>query len=282
MATPIASTAKTAGKNTCVVPHKSPSPTKQATWVLTTRVPDFYAVAPDEKPIHDHRTGRKCALCNGSLLDSIIHFGEFLPEQALELARQHAGKADLCLALGSSLTVPPACDIPEAVGRRRGAALAVCNLQDTPLDELCRLRVHARADDLMARVMARLGIPIPPFVLRRRLVVAGSRPDDARQRPGGRLWQVVVRGEDVDGTPSSFLRAVRCANVRRVARSEPFCIVFRRDPEVGADITLELEFMGHYGEPNLEIKYRYGGQDDEKAVYQLEYSHVTGEWNTIV
>lgn len=45
---------------------------------------DFYAVAPDEKPLRDHRTGRKRVLYNGNLLDSAIHFGEVPPEQAFE------------------------------------------------------------------------------------------------------------------------------------------------------------------------------------------------------
>ena len=42
---------------------------------------DFRAVTSYEKTVHDHRTGRKCALCGGVLLDSIINFGESLPEK---------------------------------------------------------------------------------------------------------------------------------------------------------------------------------------------------------
>lgn len=127
----------------------------------------------------------------------------------------------------------------------------------------------------MVRVMAALAIPIPPFVLRRRLVVRSA--PGARGRAG-----VLVCGEDVDGTPVSFLRSVRCLDSRRVVRSEPFRISFRGDLEAGAEVRLELEFMGNYGEPNLEIMYQYPGQDGEDAVYGLEYHHVTGEWNVVV
>lgn len=120
--------------------------------------------------------------------------------------------------------------------------------------------------------MDNLGIPIPPFVLRRKLVVAEA------QNERGQL-HIVVRGEDVDGTPVSFLRSVKCTNNRRHVRSEPFSIGFRGDPEAGMEVKLELEFMGHYGEPNLEITYNVGEEGGNEAVYSLEYSTVTRKWS---
>lgn len=233
---------------------------------------DFYAVAPDDKPATYHETGRKCAICNGILLDTIINFGEFLPEKPLKLARQHAKKADLCLVLGSSLTVPPACEIPETVGCSRRASLIICNLQDTPLDELAEARIHARTDELMVRVMEKLELPIPAFILRRRLIVMSG---DTSTR--GR-FQVQVRGVDLDGTPASFLQSVKCANNRRFVRAEPFDIGFRSRPDAGTEISLELQFMGHYGEPNLNMRHTYGGQESEETVYELEYDPATGHW----
>ncbi|KAI0838844.1 DHS-like NAD/FAD-binding domain-containing protein [Hypoxylon sp. FL0890] len=232
---------------------------------------DFQAVASYEKTVHDHRTGRKCARCGGVLLDSIINFGEPLPAQALQLARDHAEKADICLVLGSSLTVSPANEIPGIVGYRRGTTLAICNLQDTALDGLADPRIYSRADELMARVMAKLDIPILPFILRRRLLVQMESAGDERQ-------QLRINGVDVDGTPVSFLRSVKLDNNRRVARSEPFVINFRGAQDPGTELKLELEFMGHYGEPNLDITYEYGGEDDAQILYLLEYSPQTGEW----
>ncbi|KAJ4294916.1 hypothetical protein N0V88_005155 [Collariella sp. IMI 366227] len=120
------------------------------------RAQDFDAVAPYTRSIRDHRTGRKCAVCTAPLHDSIINFTEDLPERELNLAFEHAGKADLCLVLGSSLTVTPANEIPEAVGsrRRRGAKLVICNLQDTPLDGMAELRVHGPTDEGMMYLLA--------------------------------------------------------------------------------------------------------------------------------
>ncbi|KAL7628021.1 hypothetical protein AAE478_002217 [Parahypoxylon ruwenzoriense] len=236
---------------------------------------NFRAVATYERTVHDHRTGRECARCGGVLLDSIINFGEYLPAQSLQLAHEHAEKADLCLVLGSSLTVSPANEVPGVVGRRRRAKLAICNLQDTPLDWLTDLRIYSRTDELMIRVMAKLDIPIPSFILRRRLIV---RTESA----GGGRHQLRVSGVDVDGTPVTFLRSVKLEYNRRVARSEPFIIHFRGDIEPGTQLRLELEFMGHYGEPNLDVWYEYvdGDEGDAQTLYLLEYNPQTGEWRT--
>ncbi|EGY22013.1 hypothetical protein VD0002_g8530 [Verticillium dahliae] len=236
---------------------------------------DFRAVSTYEKSIRDHRTGRRCASCHGVLLDTIINFGETLSAATLQRARDHAASADLCLALGSSLTIPPACEIPEAVGRRRFSDLVICNLQATPLDGLARQRVFARTDDLMAAVMAKLGLAIPAFRLRRRLVVGLETTGDERH-------VLRVRGVDVDGTPATFLRSVRVAHARRPARTEPHVIHFNARLPVGAPLSIELEFMGHYGEPSLEIAHEYNGVQDGDTRYGLEYDPESGQWATSV
>ncbi|KAH6634663.1 DHS-like NAD/FAD-binding domain-containing protein [Chaetomium sp. MPI-SDFR-AT-0129] len=268
---------------------------------------DFRAVADDTSSILDHRTGRRCARsnCGGPLHDTIINFTESLPERDLSLARHHADRADLCLVLGSSLTVTPANEIPEAVGRRAGrvnrsrgkgvrkggkveveggsggttgVTLAICNLQVTPLDEMAGLSVHAKTDDLMVRVMRELEMEIPEFILRRRLAVLV----EATAGPGrGRGRKLVVAGVDVDGTPVSFLRTVKLVGSRRVLKVEPFAFDLRGDAAEGAlEVQLELEFMGHYGEPNLEINHVVeDGNVAVEAVYVLEYNPRNGEWN---
>ncbi|KAI1401564.1 DHS-like NAD/FAD-binding domain-containing protein [Hypoxylon fuscum] len=232
---------------------------------------DFRAVASYEKTVHDHRTGRKCARCGGVLLDSIVNFGESLPAEPLQLARDHAQQADLCLVLGSSLTVTPANGIPEVPGRRKGAKLAICNLQDTPLDNLADMRIHSKTDELMVRVMAKLDLPIPSFVLHRRLMVQMESTGNERR-------QLKVTGVDVDGTPITFLQSVKLEYNRRVVRSEPFTINLRSDLDPGTELKLQLEFMGHYGEPNLDIIYEYSGEGDGQTLYLLEYNPQNGEW----
>ncbi|KAK8126606.1 uncharacterized protein PG998_002365 [Apiospora kogelbergensis] len=231
---------------------------------------DFRAVSTYEKSIHDHRTGRKCALCDGVLIDTIINFGEPLPAESLQLARDHAEKADLCIALGSSLTVTPANEIPETVGKRKAAKLVICNLQETPFDKSSILRVFGKTDDLMERVMEKLAIPIPTFMVRRLLII---RIGSETGRPS-----VKIEGVDVDGTPATFLQTVKLENNRRVVRTEPFIINLRDELETGTQLNLVLEFMGHYGEPNLELSHVYDDAEGALALYLLEYNPLTGQW----
>lgn len=206
--------------------------------------------------------------------------------------------------LGSSLTVTPANEIPEAVGKRAGRVnrsrgkgvrkggkgeveggsgsttgptLAICNLQETPLDEMSGLRVHAKTDDLMVRVMRELEMEIPEFILRRRLAVL---VEATAGQGRGRGRKLVVAGVDVDGTPMSFLRTVKLAGSRRVLKAEPFAFDLRGDAAEGAlEVQLELEFMGHYGEPNLGITHIVEeGNSAVEAIYVLEYNPRNGEW----
>jgi mono-ADP-ribosyltransferase sirtuin 6 len=167
--------------------------------------------------------------------------------------------------------VTPANEIPEVVGQRRGAKLAICNLQKTPLDRLSDLRIDSKTDDLMTRVMEKLNIPIPPFILQRRLVVEMETQE-------GKRHQLTVYGVDVDGTPITFLRSVKLHENRRVARSEPFVINFRGDLESGVELKFELEFMGHYNEPNLEITHIYYNERDTRTLHLLDYNPHAGEW----
>lgn len=101
--------------------------------------------------MHDHKTGRKC-VCGGDLYDSIINFGENLPEWELDAGFENSYKADLCLAMGSSLTVTPAADMPAEVGKRK-KNLVIVNLQKTPLDKYAKLKIHAFCDKVMEKLM---------------------------------------------------------------------------------------------------------------------------------
>ncbi|KAK0747212.1 DHS-like NAD/FAD-binding domain-containing protein [Apiosordaria backusii] len=210
---------------------------------------DFRAVALYTKTVTDHRTGRKCSMsgCNGVLLDTIINFGE-------------------CF-----LTVPPACTIPEIVGKNKKGKLAICNLQSTPLDHIVdeeSMRVFAKTDDLMIAVMGHLGLEIPLFVLRRILTVKVEMGERDRN-------QIILQGVDVDGTPSTFLRSVKLEGSRRPAVAEPFTLVFRMEDREDLELKLELEFMGNYLEPNVEILH---SAKQLERLYLLEYSLYTREW----
>jgi NAD-dependent SIR2 family protein deacetylase len=77
--------------------------------------------------MHKHDTDRKCPNCKIPLQDSIINFGENLRGEDLQNGFKNCERADLCIAMGSSLRVTPAADMPEIVGEK-GRDLVIINL----------------------------------------------------------------------------------------------------------------------------------------------------------
>mmetsp|Transcript_130167 Transcript_130167/g.417731 ORF Transcript_130167/g.417731 Transcript_130167/m.417731 type:complete len:352 (+) Transcript_130167:86-1141(+) len=105
-------------------------------------------------------TGRHCdrARCGGALRHSGVGFGQDLSEKITDKAWKECERADLCLALGSSITVTPASDMPAYVAERhRGKpdkGLVIANLQSTPCDGQAALRLNGMVDDILERVEA--------------------------------------------------------------------------------------------------------------------------------
>ncbi|KNC51606.1 transcriptional regulator [Thecamonas trahens ATCC 50062] len=65
----------------------------------------------------DHKTGRRCEAegCDGELVDSIVNFGEALPEDQYATAHAASAAGDVALVLGTSMRVSPACDLPQLI-----------------------------------------------------------------------------------------------------------------------------------------------------------------------
>ena len=131
-----------------------------------------------QNSVHEHKTIRKCdnSSCKGDLYDSIVNFGENLPEREINESFEHAEKADLCLAMGSSLRVTPAANIPQIVGKKND--LVIVNIQKTPLDKHASLRIYSMCDQFMELVMKKLEFEIPEFTLTRRISVKIDKNED--------------------------------------------------------------------------------------------------------
>jgi len=79
--------------------------------------------------------------CGGFLKPATISFGQDLRREDLERAEQAATKADLVLALGSTLSVYPAANIP-LMAARRGAPYLIINRGPTEHDDLRELTLR--------------------------------------------------------------------------------------------------------------------------------------------
>jgi NAD-dependent deacetylase len=97
----------------------------------------------------------ECIACGGILKSATISFGENLVGDDLDRAQLDAMRADVFLALGSSLVVYPAAGLPE-IALRAGARLVVFNAEPTPFDSyadaVVREPLEAVLPDLVARV----------------------------------------------------------------------------------------------------------------------------------
>ncbi|HEX2118426.1 MAG TPA: Sir2 family NAD-dependent protein deacetylase [Acidimicrobiales bacterium] len=76
-----------------------------------------------------------CVLCGGLLKSATISFGQSLVAADLLRAERAARECDLMLAVGSTLTVSPACDLVP-VAAASGARVVIVNAQPTPFDAL--------------------------------------------------------------------------------------------------------------------------------------------------
>jgi len=83
-----------------------------------------------------------CDACDGIMKSMTVSFGQALPADVLMDSMQRARECDLMLAMGSSLVVYPANEVP-ATAKRHGAKLVILNRDETPLDDYADLVIRA-------------------------------------------------------------------------------------------------------------------------------------------
>jgi len=197
---------------------------------------------------HDKRTGRMCTVpqCGGALCRTVVNFGQSLPELTWEAAQDNADACDVMLSLGSSLTVTPAADLCAQIGeafvneilvnqydpnanRTPKHHLVVVNLQKTPMDNICSLRIFAKIDDVMVGLMRELSMPIPEWRLQRLLKVAVA-PIDGRDD----AKSLTVSAIDVDGITATVFKQPRLSNNGRQinAKGQEAVLPRLRNPDV--------------------------------------------------
>jgi len=83
-----------------------------------------------------------CDACGAPLKSKTISFGQAMPVEAMQEASALSTRADVYLALGSSLVVEPAASLPR-LAKEHGATLVIVNRDATPLDAIADLVIHA-------------------------------------------------------------------------------------------------------------------------------------------
>jgi NAD-dependent deacetylase len=96
-----------------------------------------------------------CELCGGLLKTATISFGQPLVKADVDRALEEARLCDVCLAVGSTLSVWPAASVPvEAV--RHGGRLVIINEGITDLDGMASLLLSGRAGTVMTELAVAL------------------------------------------------------------------------------------------------------------------------------
>ena len=93
-----------------------------------------------------------CRICKGVVKSATISFGQAMPEEEMARAGAAARACDLFLAVGSSLVVYPAANLP-ITARRSGAKLVILNRDPTELDGHADLVLNAEIGPTMGRIV---------------------------------------------------------------------------------------------------------------------------------
>jgi NAD-dependent deacetylase len=95
-----------------------------------------------------------CPKCGSNLMKhATISFGQQLPADVLQAAFALSRRADLFLAIGSSLVVEPAASLPRAA-KESGARLVIINRDATPLDRLADIVLREPIGQTLAAIDA--------------------------------------------------------------------------------------------------------------------------------
>lgn len=98
-----------------------------------------------------------CHQCSaGRLKHATISFGQMLPEDVLTQAFEWCRDADLIFAIGSSLVVTPAANLP-LISKQSGGKLVIINRDPTPLDTDADVVINAGIGETLSAIDASLG-----------------------------------------------------------------------------------------------------------------------------
>ena len=101
-----------------------------------------------------------CGRCGGILKSATISFGQSLDPEVIQRAMRAAERADLLLAIGTSLQVyPVAGAVP--IAKAAGARLVIVNAEPTPFDDLADAVLRDPIGQVLPAIVSRPGAADP-------------------------------------------------------------------------------------------------------------------------
>ena len=178
------------------------------------------------------------------------------------------------MLLGSSLTVTPAADIPRMVAEQK-RRLVIGNLQRTPLYSIASLNIHAFSDTIMQGLMERLEIPIPTWIVRRRVRVTRKNTSDCKS------YRILIEGRDPDNTniPFTLFKSIKLSiGEQNILQTDGGSFIFEIPSTTSEPINFRFEFFGHYNEIPFDLNYASIDDISSEEEFYLFYNPKTGQW----
>ncbi len=180
--------------------------------------------------------------------------------------------------VGSSLTVTPASDIPRRVAKRK-QKLIIVNLQRTPLYDRATMNIHAFCDKIMQRLMARLNIPIPKWILRRRVRITSQSDHNTNK------FTINIEGRDPDNVniPFTLFKSIQLIigdRAKQELHQEPF--TFEISNKNIHPIMIRFHFFDHYNEIPFDLHYINVKNISQEEIFYLFYNPLKGQWRKTI
>jgi len=124
----------------------------------------------------------------------------------------------------------------------------------------------------MKLVMEKLTIPIPAFILTRRMIIE-RRKEGSKQR-------IFLTGIDVDGTPTTFIKSIAVKYPDNKIKDYPLNNYepFEFNIPTSDTMNITLTFMGHYNEPKITLDHTHPSGDLSASMYLMKFNPLTGIW----
>jgi NAD-dependent deacetylase len=97
----------------------------------------------------------RCSTCSGPVKPDVVLFGELLPQGAMAMAHELAGRAELMICVGSSLAVHPVAALP-GVTLEGGGRLAIVTKGPTPYDGAAEIKLEGEVDEELGALVEAL------------------------------------------------------------------------------------------------------------------------------
>jgi mono-ADP-ribosyltransferase sirtuin 6 len=137
---------------------------------------------------------------------------------------------------------------------------------------MAKMNIHAFSDTIMQGVMERLGIPIPPWIVRRRVRI--TRENSVNNNN----YEILIEGRDPDNTniPFTLFKSIDINNGEKQINKEPF--LFEISKNNSDQINIQLHFFGHYNEIPFNLNYTNVNSIPREEEFYLFYNPMIGQW----